>query len=246
MKRLRMFAGPNGAGKSTVFDKLDKVYDFGIYLNAAEIEKKIKKDGGFSIAEWGIEAYEARHFHEFILNHSLRAKLESAGFAIDLELVDGEIRNLNNNTNSYEVSILTDFIRQILIDRGDNLSFETVMSHESEIKTLKKSKELGFGNYLYYVGTSSPEINKSRVLERVSCGGHPVKPEKIESCYYDSLSLLIEAIPYTYRTFTFDNSGENVTLVLEIFEGKQVTLMSENTPNWVETYFLNLIQKSAY
>jgi len=44
-KRLRMFAGPNGSGKSTVFKEIRKKHDvdIGVYINADDIEKKIKE-----------------------------------------------------------------------------------------------------------------------------------------------------------------------------------------------------------
>lgn len=50
-KRLRIFAGPNGSGKSTFineFESSDLRYKLGVYVNADEIEKKLKEAIRFS------------------------------------------------------------------------------------------------------------------------------------------------------------------------------------------------------
>lgn len=46
MFRLRIIAGPNGSGKTTLTKSLEKNYqfNFGYYINADEIETKLKKD----------------------------------------------------------------------------------------------------------------------------------------------------------------------------------------------------------
>lgn len=54
---------------------------------------------------------------------------------------DGFILNPNSQTHSYEASILTDFLRQELIQSGQKISFETVMSQPSKIETLNFSRE---------------------------------------------------------------------------------------------------------
>lgn len=43
-KRLRILAGPNGSGKSSVYEALvqDKGFRWGVFVNADEIEKKLR------------------------------------------------------------------------------------------------------------------------------------------------------------------------------------------------------------
>ena len=62
-----------------------------------------------------------------------------------------------------------------------SFSFETVMSHPSKIKELKKAKEKGYRIYLYFVCTDDAEINVNRVANRIEKGGHPVDVYKIRS-----------------------------------------------------------------
>ena len=118
------------------------------------------------------------------------------------------------------------------------MTFETVMSHESKIEILKKSKDLGYKNYLYYICTDDVELNISRVKERVLDGGHDVPKEKIKKRYFNSLELLHKTVKHTYRTYIFDNSGENSILILEIFNG-EVIIHSDAIPNWVDRWLLS-------
>ncbi|MDT0649080.1 toxin [Autumnicola edwardsiae] len=241
-KRLRMFAGPNGSGKSTVFNWIKKNYDFdlGIYLNADEIEKELKRKNFINLSDYNLESEIGEKFNEFISSHSLFHKANNDGYKIDLTFKDGLILNPTYHTHSYEASILTDFLRQELIKSGQKLSFETVMSHPSKIETLKFAQENNFKNYLYFISTESFEINKSRVKERVLIGGHPVPDRKIEERYYRSLKLLQDAIKSTYRTFIFDNSENQSRLILDIYKSNKVTYRSDRVPKWVDKYCLRI------
>ena len=241
-RRLRMFAGPNGSGKSTVFSEIKSEYnlDLGVYLNADEIEKKLKKNEHINPIDYNLPKDIGKKFSDFVNSHTLYKKATKDGFKINLVYEDELILNPNSHTHSYEASILADFLRQELIKSGRKLSFETVMSHPSKIETLRFSEKNRFKNYLYFISTESVEINKSRVKERVINGGHSVPEHKIEERYYRSLQLLKEAIKSTYRTFIFDNSESKSRLILDIYEAKTVTYRSDKVPVWVDKYCLGL------
>ncbi len=239
-KRLRMFAGPNGSGKSTIFNKIRSQFSLGIYLNADEIENLLRDKNQLALKQFELKKSHGRKFDSFLQGHSLYQKATAQGYTIDLKCQDGIISNPNNTTHSYEASILTDFLRNELIQAGKKITFETVMSHPSKIETLKKAQELGYKNYLYFICTENVEINKARVAERVRSGGHNVPSQKTEERYFRSLELLPEAIKYSYRTFIFDNSEDTSNLILDVYKGKKVTFQTEEIPLWVDKYFLNL------
>lgn len=234
-----MFAGPNGSGKSTIFNEIRSKFDLGIYLNADEIEKLLLKQNYLDLKDFHLNSSNGEKFDSFLHNHSLYKKAIKDGYKIDLQAHKEIIVNPGSTTHSYEASILTDFIRTELIENGEKLTFETVMSHHSKIETLKKANGLGYKNYLYFICTENVQINKSRVIERVRNGGHFVPEEKIEQRYYRSLELLREAIKYTYRTFIFDNSENKSKLILDVFNGKEVTFQNDEIPIWIDKYFLN-------
>ncbi len=240
--RLRMFAGPNGSGKSTVFNEIRENYNLDrgcIYLNADEIEKELLKKKGIFFSDYNIKTELGVNFDSFLKNHSLYKKATSQGYLFNLKFNENAIFSTGTESHSYEASILADFFRSELISCNHDVSFETVMSHESKIEVLKQAKDNGYKNYLYFISTESVEINKSRVKERVLSGGHPVPEEKIEDRYYKSLSLLREAIKHTYRTFIFDNSESKSRLILDVFEGRIATYRCDSIPAWVDKYCLN-------
>ena len=101
---------------------------------------------------------------------------------------------------------------------------------------LAEAQQSGFRTYLYYIATSDPAINVSRVAHRVALGGHPVPREKIVERYHRSLALLRDAIGYTNRAYIFDNSVNSTeqkhTWLAEITDGTKVELKTEKTPAW--------------
>lgn len=237
-RRLRIFAGPNGSGKSTIYNKIDSQYDTGYYINPDNIEKEIKINNNFTIKKFGLENINPNLLNSFLANHSLKHKAESKGFTIDMSL-SNDIISINSSTVSYEAALISDFIRDCLIDKGSKLSFETVMSHNSKIKILEKSKNNGYKNYLYFICTGSPQINIDRVKQRVKQGGHDVAVKSIEERYYQTLNLLKSAVENSYRAFIFDNSLKSSDLILEVYQGEDVTFHNSNIPGWVNKYLLS-------
>jgi predicted ABC-type ATPase len=150
----------------------------------------------------------------------------------------------NATINSYFASVLADFIRHQLLKQKTSFTFETVMSFKDKVDFLREAKDSGYRTYLYYIATDDPEINKSRVRNRVHFGGHPVSDEKIVSRYKNSLSLLIDAVRQTNRAYNFDNSndGENKKfLIAEITEGKELVFKADLIPAWFKHAVLDKI-----
>lgn len=236
--RLRMFAGPNGSGKSTIFSLIREKVDFGVYLNADDIEGELKKSNNIDLKSFFDKEITNSELQKYINNHSLLIKANDSGFSIGLEINKSIVSSNNEIVNSYESSLLVDFIRYILLSNNNKLTFETVMSHNSKVEILKKSKNLGYKNYLYYISTDDVELNISRVRERVKEGGHDVPLDKITSRYYNSLKLLHKAVEYTYRTYIFDNSSDKAVLILDIFND-EITIHSDFIPSWVDRWLLS-------
>lgn len=238
-KRIRIFAGPNGSGKSTILGLIDSTYDIGYYINADEIEKKLKSDNYIQLSDYGIRNFDSIKFDEFIKQHSIIAKATSEGYEIDITIDGNRIVNPNAKTHSYEAALLADFLRYELLNQEKKMTFETVMSHPSKLEFLKLSQSQGYKNYLYYVSTENPQINIARVEQRVKLGGHPVLETKIESRYFNSLDLLSEAVQYTYRSFIFDNSSSEAQLIIEIYNGEEIIYNVPEIPKWVDKYLFN-------
>jgi predicted ABC-type ATPase len=116
------------------------------------------------------------------------------------------------------------------------------MSHPSKIQLLKDARECGYRTYLYYIATADPDINISRIAERVVAGGHDVPEEKVRARYYRSLELLPEAIQASHRAYIFDNSrsGTERTLIAELEGGSRMKLQLDHadTPIWFRKHVI--------
>jgi predicted ABC-type ATPase len=241
---MRVFAGPNGSGKSTMINEISKKYDLGVYINPDEIEKELNSSGKIQLHSFKLKNSSEEEFANFITNHSLLQKAKEKGHSISLKLDSKEnaIINLSELRPSYEAALVADFLRIKLIEQGEKLSFESVMSHESKLEIFELAKLNGYKVYLYFICTESPEINKARVKLRVQEGGHDVDEDLIESRYYNTLQLLKSAVKNTYRSFLWDNSGKASELILEVLDGSEITMISNSqTPNWCEKYLFQNI-----
>jgi predicted ABC-type ATPase len=235
-KRMRVFAGPNGAGKSTIIKEIQKVVKTGPYINADDIEKACIDKGFINLGDYGIEA-TAHEFENFLKQSTLLKKAEQEQFQISL-FFSNNIITVTAPIHSYAAALIAEFLREILVSKGDTFSFETVMSHASKLATLKRAHEMGFKNYLYFISTESVDINVERVNARVLKGGHPVQEQKIRDRYIRSMDLLSSMIPFCHRCFIWDNSGEQYRLILEIVDGETIRVLEDNIPGWIYIYVL--------
>lgn len=231
---MRVFAGPNGSGKSTIIKEIQQQVFTGIYINADDIERACKDKGFINIGDFGLESTTAI-FSDFLTKSTLGPKAIKEGYRIDLSFSDNIIKVPKATNNSYAAALIADYLRNLLIHKGETFSFETVMSHESKLSMLQRAKDSGFKNYLYFISTGSPDINVGRVAARVAKGGHHVDEQKIRDRYDRSMSLLATMIPYCHRCFVFDNSGESYKWTLEIQPG-QIAIKDPHIPEWIFTY----------
>ncbi len=134
-------------------------------------------------------------------------------------------------------------MRAACLERGDDFTFETVMSHPSRIDELRRARAAGYRITLVFVGTADPRINLDRVRQRVEEGGHDVPADRIVSRYERTMGLLADAVAQSHRALIFDNSDprRGHLLVAEVLEGddgrKRVALRANM--RWLQTHLLS-------
>ena len=149
----------------------------------------------------------------------------------------------NRTVNSYQASVIAEFFRENLLQTDQTFSFETVMSHTSKVDFLRKAKQQGFTNYLYFICTRDPAINLQRVNNRVAEGGHHVEEGKVTSRYFRSLELLSSAFVEVDRAFIIDSTNTGRDVILEK-RHDEILLHQEAVPDWVVEYLLNKLKLS--
>lgn len=243
-----MFAGPNGSGKSSIKENVANTLPriFGIYVNPDEISRQILASSNHRL--------DFRKYRIEISENEVFPVLRNSGVLDHHGLLD-RIDELRFSSNSlyfpdpdlapYFASPIADLLHEKLIEARKTFTLETVMSYPGKIDLLKRAKSAGYRTYLYYVATESPEINKERVENRVSQGGHNVEPDKIEKRYHKSLSNLLKAIGAVDRAYIFDNSGTSPIWFAEITDGSDLEYKSSIVPRWFEEYVIEKDEREA-
>ena len=98
-------------------------------------------------------------------------------------------------------------LRKSMLEKGEDFTFETVLSTDRNLKLLHKAKEKGYFLRCIYVLTDDYEINIARVRMRESMGGHGVPEDKIKSRYEKALNLIPELIEICDIVHIYDNTN---------------------------------------
>lgn len=127
-------------------------------------------------------------------------------------------------------------LRYKCLEEKKDFVFETVFSSEEKLDFLRKAHEIGFFIRFFYVCTSNPMINVSRITKRYLEGGHEVPISKIISRYYKSYINATKAINFVNRAYIYDNSVEDQLpqLLFRMTEGKVFKQYTDDIPEWAQ------------
>lgn len=126
----------------------------------------------------------------------------------------------------------TEVIRNSLLNNRMTFAFETVGTRPEKLEFLRRAKDAGYFVEVVFVTTSDPEINKARVRQRVSMGGHDVDDEAIVRRYEKSMALMTSYIDIADRARVIDNSAK-ATLVFSKNGDRMKILENPDAIPWV-------------
>lgn len=114
--------------------------------------------------------------------------------------------------------------------------FETVFSAEDKIDFLIRAKKAGFFIRLFFISTSHPSINASRITKRVMEGGHDVPISKIISRYSKSIINCEIISPLVDRLYVYDNSVDNkdAQILFRLSNGELKKTYVNEIPEWAK------------
>lgn len=125
----------------------------------------------------------------------------------------------------------------MLIREEKSFAFETVMSSADKIDTIRRAREAGYVIQLFYITTRDPEINVSRVHNRLKKGGHFVSLEKIHDRYWRSLNNLADALKLADIAYLYDNSTDgSKSIEVARLENGTLTVTAKLVPDWYTRY----------
>ena len=97
-------------------------------------------------------------------------------------------------------------LRNALLEKGADFSFETVLSTKRNLLLLEKAKTLDYEVQCIYVLTCDENINVARVKARYVAGGHDVPEDKIRTRYHRALTLIPRLLKVCDKLLIYDNS----------------------------------------
>jgi predicted ABC-type ATPase len=141
----------------------------------------------------------------------------------------------------------TDGRREELLRARRSIAFETVFSSLGKVEFLERAKAAGYFVRVFFIGTTDPRINASRVAGRVIEGGHTVPIEKIVTRYGRSIANLPAAIQIADRVYVYDNSvdGEEARLCVRTQGGAMRKIYGE-LPWWIEASVGRLVRHPMF
>jgi predicted ABC-type ATPase len=128
-------------------------------------------------------------------------------------------------------------LREDCLRERKSLIFETVLSADDKLDYIRRAHDAGFFIRFFFVATSHPSINASRIARRVMKGGHDVLITKVISRYYKSILNCRRVSQIVDRTYIYDNSIDNqeARLLFRMVDGKVFKRYTADMPEWAET-----------
>lgn len=129
-------------------------------------------------------------------------------------------------------------IRNMLLARQKDFTFETVLSTRRNLDLLQNAKQSGYQIKAVFVLTKNPAVNVERVRQRHEAGGHDVPEDKIVARYYRALGNLPALVRIADMTWIVDNTGSIPELICEV-DGDHVRVMEGTC--WSKKEILDLL-----
>ena len=153
---------------------------------------------------------------------------------INADQIAREIYPDDPEENSYNAAKIAEQMCNEQIQAGTSFCFETVFSHPSKVDFLGQARALGYQIILVLIHLEHTDLNKARISQRVSEGGHNVPDEKVEQRIPRTLAHVKMAIPLCDQVRILDNSRSDnpFTPVVSIIGG-QTARHFHPLPEWI-------------
>lgn len=125
-------------------------------------------------------------------------------------------------------------LREQCLKEKKSFVFETVFSAQDKIDFVIRAKKAGFFIRIFFISTSNPTINASRIAKRVMEGGHDVPISKIISRYNKSIQNCKTVSSIVDRLYVYDNSIDDADArpLFRLSNGEIAKQYITNIPEW--------------
>lgn len=152
------------------------------------------------------------------------------------EIANEKFGSWNSSESILKAANYCSELREQCLREKISFVFETVFSAQDKIDFLLRAKDAGFFIRLFFISTSHPSINASRITARVMEGGHDVPITKIISRYYKSINNCEVIASVVDRLYVYDNSidGANAKPLFRLSNGVLGKMYVDKLPEWAK------------
>lgn len=152
------------------------------------------------------------------------------------QIAEEKFGGWNNTDAILKAAKYCSSLREKCLEDRTSFVFETVFSSFDKIDFIRRAKAAGFFIRVFFIGTTSPTINASRIAKRVIEGGHDVPISKIISRYHKSMINCRLIADMVDRLYVYDNSVDNqlAQILFRLNEGIMVKQYVETIPVWAD------------
>lgn len=146
----------------------------------------------------------------------------------------------NNSAAVLKAANYCSELRERCLAEKKSFVFETVFSAQDKIDFVIRAKQAGFFIRIFFISTSNPAINASRIAKRVMKGGHDVPITKIISRYNKSIQNCKIVASIIDRLYVYDNSIDDVDArpLFRLSDGVLAKQYTEDIPDWAQNILL--------
>jgi len=150
-------------------------------------------------------------------------------YGIEKESISQEMPFIN-----IDVFILRDLDDYLpLLQQKGDLLIESNLSNAEDYDWIDSLRKRGYETVLFFFGTNSAEINKSRIKSRLLEGGHDIAGPIVEQRYYRSLAYLKRKLTDFTEATLIDVSGHKPLVMARLKMGRVLFTASKLMP-WVK------------
>ncbi len=156
---------------------------------------------------------------------------------INIDNIQKELGGYTPENTLIAEGIARDRMKELISQKVDFL-IESNLAKSSDYEWVNRMRGHGYQTSLFFLSTENVEINKERVIQRVSEGGHPVPEPIIEQRYRMGLSYLKKEILSFDSVRLIDTTGSPPKVMAMLRQGKIIS-REQGAALWVnEVLFL--------
>lgn len=118
------------------------------------------------------------------------------------------------------------------LSKGKSFTWETTLSGNKPLKTVKAAAENGYRIRLYYVALDNAEKSIARIKNRVAEGGHDIPSEDVLRRFGNRFTSLLKIVDLCDEVKFYDNN--NGFKVVGMYRNGKMIPVVNDSPEWLK------------